>query len=85
MLCFLRFRHFSDFALVVLCSRENEERAHIITCLEQFKVSMPRFPRPEELRRFLAKQFRVPGQRPGVYRERHVIWNPAAEVGRVEK
>ncbi|PFX15559.1 E3 ubiquitin-protein ligase RNF213 [Stylophora pistillata] len=73
-----------DFALVVLCSRENEERAHIITCLEQFKVSMPRFPRPEELRRFLAKQFRVPGQRPGVYRERHVIWNPAAEVGRVE-
>ena len=85
MFCFIRFLNFSGLALVVLCSSENEERAHIITCLEQYKVVMPRYPRPDELRQFLAKQFRTPGQRPGVYREQHVIWSPAAEVRRAEK
>lgn len=85
MFYFLRSPHISDLALVVLCSSENEERAHIITCLEQYKVVMPRYPRPDELRQFLARQFRTPGERPGVYREQHVIWSPAAEVSRAEK
>ncbi|XP_022797655.1 E3 ubiquitin-protein ligase rnf213-alpha-like isoform X3 [Stylophora pistillata] len=76
------YSHPKNLALVVLCSSENEERAHIISCLEQYKVPMPRYPRPDELRRYLEKQLRVPEQRPGEYHEKPVIWSPAAQVGR---
>lgn len=81
------FSTFPGLALVVLCSSENEERAHIVTSLEQYKVEggMPRYPRPDELRRYLEKQFKVPHQRPGLYCDQHVIWSAAAEVGRAEK
>ena len=85
MFCFLRSPHISDLALVVLCSSENEERAHIIACLEQYKVLMPRYPRPDELRRYIEKQFRAPEQIPGEYHGKHVIWNPAATVNRAAK
>ncbi|XP_078382607.1 E3 ubiquitin-protein ligase rnf213-alpha-like isoform X3 [Oculina patagonica] len=72
-------------ALVVLCSSENEERAHIVTSLEQYKVEgIPRYPRPDELRRYLERQFKAPHQTPGLYREKYVIWTAAAEVGRAE-
>lgn len=78
---------FPGLALVVLCNSENEERAHIVTSFEQYKVKggMPRYPWPDELRRFLEKQFKAPHPRPGLYREQHVIWSAAAEVGRAEK
>ena len=78
---------FPGLALVVLCSRENEERAHIVASLEQYKMEhgMPRYPRPEELRRYLDKQFKAPHPRPGLYCEQHVIWSAAAEVGRAKK
>lgn len=78
--------HLPGLGLVVLCSSENEERAHIVTSLEQYKVEgIPRYPRPDELRRYLERQFKAPHQRPGLYHEQHVIWSAAAEVGRAEK
>jgi len=79
------FSTFLGLALVVLCSSENEERAHIVTSLEQYKVNMPRLPRSEELRSYLENQFKVPHLRPGLYCEQHVIWSAAAEVGRAQK
>lgn len=81
------FLTFPGLALVVLCSSENEERAHIVTSLEQYKVEggMPRYPRPGELRPYLEKHFKAPHPRPGLYCEQHVFWSAAAEVGRAEK
>jgi len=76
----------SEFGLVILCSSENEERAHIVAALEEYRgAGMPRYPRPEELRRHMIKQFKAPPQRPGSYCDQHVVWNAAAEVGRAEK
>ena len=70
-----------DFGLVILCSSENEDRALLVASMDQFRVAgMPRFPRPEEIKVYLQQQFRTPGQRSGVYDERHVIWSAAAEV-----
>ena len=75
-----------DLGLVILCSRENEERAHIVAALEEYRVAgIPRYHRPEEIRRYLATQFQVPHQRAGLYHDQHVIWSAAAEVGRAEK
>ena len=78
---------FLGLALVVLCSSENEERAHIVTCLEQYKVEggMPRYPRPGEMRPYLEKQFKAPHTRHSLYREQHVFWSAAADVGRAHE
>lgn len=71
---------------MILCSSENEERAHIVAALQEYRgAGMPRYPRPEELRRYLINHFKVPLPRPGSYCDQHVIWNAAAEVGRAEK
>ena len=77
---------FQDLGLVILCSSENEERAYMVAALEEFKgPGIPRYHQPEELRRYLATQFLVPPQRAGLYQDQHVIWTPAAKVGRAEK
>ena len=78
--------NFSGIGLVILCSTENEERAHIVAALEEYRGSgMPRYPRPEELRRYLTKQFKAPPQRPGFYRDQHIVWSAAAESSRAEE
>ena len=72
--------------LVVLCSSENEERSHLVAALEEYRVTaLTRYPKPDELRRYLANQFKAPHQRPGSYRDQHVIWSPAADVDRSGK
>lgn len=77
---------FQDLGLIILCSSENEERAHMVAALEEYKVAgIPRYHQPEELRRYLATQFRVPHQRAGLYQKQHVTWSAAAEVSRAEK
>lgn len=58
----------------------------MVAALEEFKgPGIPRYHHPEELRHYLATQFLVPHQRAGLYRDQHVIWSAAAEVGRAEK
>lgn len=77
---------FKGLALVILCSSENEERAHIVASLEEYKkAGIPRYPQPEELRRYLEIQFKAPQEREGFYHEDFVAWRAAAEVGRAEK
>ena len=75
-----------DFGLVVLCSSENEERAQMVAALEEYKVTgIPRYPKPEELRRYLRDQFTAPEGRQGCYHGQHVIWGPAADTIRSGK
>lgn len=77
---------FPDFGLVVLCSSENEERAQMVAALEEYKVTgIPRYPKPEELRRYLRDQFKAPEGRQGCYHDQHVIWRPAADTIRAGK
>ena len=54
-----------------------------MTSLEEYKVEggMPRYRRPDELRRYLEKQFKTPHPRSGLYCEQRA----AAEVVRAEK
>lgn len=71
---------------MILCSSENEERAHIVASLEEYKkAGIPRYPQPEELRRYLEIQFKVPQEREGFYREHFVVWKAAADVERAER
>ena len=80
------FLIFQDLAIVILCSSENEERAHIVASLEEYKnAGIPRYPQPEELRRYLEIQFKAPHERDGFYHEQFVVWKAAAEVERAEK
>ena len=77
---------FSEFGLVILCSRENEERAHIVAALEEYRVTgMARYPKPEEIRRYLEIQFTAPQERPGSYGNQDMIWSPASDVNRPGK
>jgi len=75
-----------DFGLVVLCSSENEERAQMVAALEEYKVpGIPRYPKPEELRRYLRDQFTAREGRQGCYHDQQVIWRPAADTIRSGK
>ena len=71
---------------MILCNGENEEYAHIVASLEEYKVDgIPRIPQSEELRRYLKTQFNSPQEKEGLYRNKPVIWKAAAEVERANK
>ena len=67
------------YRLVVVCSRENEEHAWIMSALDQFRC-MPTPCLPDELRHYLHKQFTLQARqrvlKPGTEAE----WQPAADV-----
>ena len=72
---------FLELSLVVICSSENEDRAHMAAALDQYRLgTVPHCTSPREIREYLKKQFNACSQQQGKFRDRILPWTPAAVV-----
>ncbi|XP_078381354.1 E3 ubiquitin-protein ligase rnf213-alpha-like isoform X3 [Oculina patagonica] len=68
-------------SLVVICSSENEDRAHMAAALDQYRLgTIPHCATPKEIRQYLKTQFKPQGQQRGRFRDRTIPWTPAAAL-----
>lgn len=71
----------SEFCLVVICSSENEDRAHMAAALDQYRLgTVPHCASSKEVRQYLKTQFNSCSQQQGRFRDRILPWTPAAMV-----
>ena len=70
-------------SLVVICSSENEDRAHMAAALDQYKLGTITHCRSSgEIRQYLKEQFKPPTQQQGKFRGRTLPWISAAALDR---
>lgn len=70
-------------SLVVICSSENEDRAHMAAALDQYKLGTITHCRSSgEIRQYLKEQFKPRTQQQGKFRGRTLPWIPAAALDR---
>ena len=68
-----------ELSLVVICSSENEDRAHMAAALDQYRLGIvPHCASPREIREYLKKQFNACSQQQRKFRDRILSWTPAA-------
>ncbi len=66
---------------MVICSSENEDRAHMAAALDQYRLgTIPHCATPKEIRQYLKTQFKPQGQQRGRFRDRTIPWTPAAAL-----
>ena len=71
---------FADYGLVVICSRENEDRANIVAALDQYRVAAPPCPSSRDLQSYLKKHFRIPPVQYGYISNSKIKWEPAGTL-----
>ena len=70
-----------ELSLVVICSSENEDRAHMAAALDQYRLgTVPHCASAREIREYLKKQFNARSQQQGKFRDQILPWTPAAVV-----
>ena len=67
---------------MVICSSENEDRAHIVAALDQYRVtSAPHRPPTKEIREYLKRQFQLSTcPKFGSFGGKKLPWTPASMV-----
>ena len=66
-------------SLVVICSSENEDRAHMAAALDQYRLgTIPHCAAPKDIRQYLQTQFRSCPQTQGRFEDKVISWAPAA-------
>ena len=66
---------------MVICSSENEDRAHIVAALDQYRLTTaPRCAFPKEIRGYFKEQFKSCGHDQGRFRGRTFPRTAAAEL-----
>ncbi|CAH3029473.1 unnamed protein product, partial [Porites evermanni] len=66
-------------SLVVICSSENEDRAHMAAALDQYRLgTIPHCAAPKDIRQYLQTQFKSCPQTPGRFQDKVIPWAPAA-------
>ena len=80
--CFSRdFISSLDLCLVIFCSSENEDRAHMAAALDQYRLgTMPHTASPKEIRQYLKTQFKACPQKQGRFRDQNLPWTSAGTV-----
>ena len=64
---------------MVICSSENEDRAHMAAALDQYRLgTIPHCAPPKEIRQYLKTQFKPGLQQRGKFRDQTLPWTPAA-------
>ena len=64
---------------MVICSSENEDRAHMAAALDQYRLgTIPHCASPKEIRQYLKTQFKPSPQQRGRFRDQILPWTPAA-------
>ena len=53
---------FSELKLVVVCSKETEDRSHVVTFLDQFRVPYPNLTKLHEVQQYLEYHFKTETQ-----------------------
>ena len=74
------FCFFSDYGLVIICSRENEDRASVVAVLDQYRVAAPPCPSPDVLKSYLKYQFQAPPSHYGYISGSKVTWTTAGSL-----
>ncbi|XP_068694646.1 E3 ubiquitin-protein ligase rnf213-alpha-like isoform X2 [Montipora foliosa] len=70
-----------ELCLVVICSSENEDRAHMAAALDQYRLgTVPHSASPKEIRQYVKTQFRASERQLGKFRDRILPWTCAAMV-----
>ena len=69
-----------DYALVVICSSENEDRASIVAALDQYRVAAPPCPSSDDLQSYLKKQFQIPPPQNGCINNSKITWIAAGSL-----
>ncbi|XP_022783821.1 E3 ubiquitin-protein ligase rnf213-alpha-like [Stylophora pistillata] len=70
-----------DVSLVVICSSENEDRAHMAAALDQYRLgTIPHCRSSREIRQYLKEQFKPRSQQRGQFRGQTMPWIPAASL-----
>ena len=66
-------------SLVVICSSENEDRAHMAAALDQYRLgTIPHCAAPKDIRQYLQTQFKSCPQTQGRFQDKVIPWAPAA-------
>ena len=66
---------------MVICSSENEDRAHMAAALDQFRLgTVPHCASPKDIRQYLKTQFNACTHQQGRFRDKILPWTPAAMV-----
>ena len=66
---------------MVICSSENEDRAHMAAALDQQRLgTIPHCSASKDIRQYLQTQFKVCSRLQGRLRDKIVQWEPAAMV-----
>ena len=74
---------FSDLSLVVICSSENEDRAHMAAALDQYRLgTIPHCRSSGDIKQYLKENFKPPTQQQVKFRDRTFPWTPAAALDR---
>lgn len=72
-------------SLVVICSSENEDRAHMAAALDQYRLgTIPHCASPKEIRQYLKTQFKPSSQQRGKFRDQTLPWTSAAVLDKEE-
>ncbi|PFX29705.1 E3 ubiquitin-protein ligase RNF213 [Stylophora pistillata] len=70
-------------SLVVICSSENENRAHMAAALDQYRLrTIPHCCSSREIRQYLKLQLKPRSQQRGTFRDQVLPWIPAAALDR---
>ena len=70
-----------ELSLVVICSSENEDRAHMAAALDQYRLgTVPHCASPKDIRQYLQTQFKACPQQQGKLRDKVLPWAPAGMV-----
>ena len=66
---------------MVICSCENEDRAHMAAALDQYRLgTILHCAAPKEIRQYLQTQFKACSRLLGRLQDKTVQWEPAAMV-----
>ena len=73
---------FTGYGLVVVCSSENEDRAHIVAALDQYRVpSVPHCPPTDEICDYLKRKLQQSAcPKHGDFYGEKFPWTPASSV-----
>ena len=76
---------FSGLSLIVICSSENENRAHMAAALDQYRLgTIPHCCSSREIRQYLKLQLKPRSQQRATFRDQVLPWIPAAALDREE-
>ncbi|KAJ7339548.1 hypothetical protein OS493_005948 [Desmophyllum pertusum] len=71
----------AGLSLVVICSSENEDRAHMAAALDQYRLAtIPHCASPKDIRQYLKTQFKSCSEQRGKFRDQILPWTPAAAL-----